>query len=351
MSYEIGRAALNLEWTPRVARTEYVDNWEVVRHLTGKDPRQHPEAWREFYDAIHLDYLWTVNDGPIPWEQRGRVTDMGHAAYLEDGSDFRQPTESPFRSAQQVLAFDAVREYGLTPPVDELAAYYERWYQQQQAAHDQVISGGYYRTLISGAIAAFGWERLLEAAGEDPERFGERVLGSFFELSLHHYRAWAQTSIEFFMCHDDMVWTQGPFMRPELYRRYVFPRYRELWAVLKQTGKKVLFTSDGTFDMFLEDLIAAGADGFCFEPTNDLELLVRTCGKTHVLMGGADCRTLALGTRADIERELRCIFDVARDCPGFVFATGNHFPANIPLDHALFYFELVEELGARPPGS
>jgi hypothetical protein len=33
MSYEIGRAALNLQWTPRVARTEYVDNWEVVLHF------------------------------------------------------------------------------------------------------------------------------------------------------------------------------------------------------------------------------------------------------------------------------------------------------------------------------
>ena len=208
VSYEIGKAALNLEWTERVARTEYNDNWEIVRHYTGKDPREHPEAEREFNDAVHLDFLWRTDDGPVPWEERGRVTDMGHATYVEDGSDRRDPVASPFTSADEVLTFNAVEEYGL-PDFDELVAYYEETYQRDQAANDQVVTGGYYNTLVSGAIAAFGWEMLLAAAGENPERFGENVLGSFFELTLHHARAWAETSIEFFMCHDDMYFEEG----------------------------------------------------------------------------------------------------------------------------------------------
>ena len=346
MSYEIGRAALNLQWTERVARTEYNDNWEIVRHYTGKDPREDPGARREFNDAIHLDYLWTVNDGLVPWGKRGRVTDMGHAVYVEDGSDFREAAGSPFQTTDDVLSFNAVEEYGLTES-GELVAYYEKWYRDTQAAHDQVISGGYYKTIVSGAIAAFGWEMLLRAAGEAPERFGESVLGSIFEQSLHHYRAWAQTSIEFFMCHDDMVWTEGPFMNPAFYRKYIFPRYKELWRPLRDAGKRIIFCSDGTFDMFLNDLAEAGADGFCFEPTNNLEMMVRDYGQTHVLMGGADCRTLAFGGKDDIENELRWVFDMARQCPGFVFSTGNHFPANIPLENALYYFELVEHLGKR----
>jgi len=347
MSYEIGRAALNLQWTERVARTEYVDNWEIVRYFTGKDPRQDWGAWREFNDAIHLDFLWTTDDGPVPWGHGGRTTNMGHAVYVEDGSDYRPVQPSPFESADEVLAFHAVKEYGL-PDFEELVGYYEQSYQDRQAANpNQVVTGGYYNTIVSGAIQAFGWQMLLEAAGDDPERFGQDVLGSIFELSLHYHKAWAQTSIEFFMCHDDMVWTQGPFMNPVFYRKYIFPRYKELWRTLRDAGKKVLFTSDGTFDMFLDDLVEAGADGLCFEPTNHLELLARRCGQTHALIGGADCRTLSFGTKEDIEKELRWVFEVTRDCPGFMFATGNHFPANIPLENALFYFDLVEKLGKR----
>ncbi len=346
MSYAIGRAALNMQRTERVARTEYNDNWEIVRYFTGKDPREDATAYKDFNDTIHLDYLWAINDGPIPWSKRGRTTDMGHAVYMEDGSDYRPIMHSPFTTSEDVLRFNAVDEYGL-PEFSGLVAYYEDWYQLNQGGADQVVSGGYYKTIVSGAIEAFGWERLLEAVGDDAECFGEKVLGSIFELSLHHYKAWAETSIEVFMCHDDMVWTSGPFIHPDFYRTYIFPRYKELWAPLKAAGKRIIYCSDGTYDMFMDDLAAAGADGFCFEPTNDLEMLVRKYGRTHVLMGGADCRTLSFGTPEEIERELRWIFAMARECPGFVFATGNHFPANIPLEHALLYFKLIDELGVR----
>ena len=346
MSYAIGKAALNLQWTERVARTEYMDNWEVIRHITGKDPQKDPTAWKDFFTAIHLDYSWAVNDGPVGWGQRGRVTDMGHAVYVEGGTDYRKMKESPFKTAADVLSFDAVREYGL-PDYKDLVAYYEKWYRDNQTPADFVVSGGYYKTIISGAIEAFGWEMLLTAAGEDPKRFGEKVLGSIFELSLHHYRAWAETSIEFFMCHDDMVWTEGAFIHPDFYRAYIIPRFKELWKPLKKAGKRIIFCADGTYDMFLDDLAEAGADGFCFEPTNDLKMMAKKYGKTHVLMGGADCRTLTFGTKADIEREMTWVFELARACPGFVFATGNHFPANIPLENALYYFELVDKLGKR----
>jgi hypothetical protein len=342
MSYEIGIKALNLQWTERVARTEYNDNAEIVRYFAEKYPD------KSFEEVLHLDYLWVTHDGPNDWSS-GRVADMGHAVYVEDGSDFRPLRESPYKTADDVLNFHCVKEYGL-PDFTTLVDFYENYYRELRSAHDLVISGGYYKTIVSAAIQAFGWEMLLLGAAEDSDRFGEDVLGSIFEYSLHHFKAWAQTSIEVFMCHDDMVWTQGPFMHPDFYRKYIFPRYKELWKPLKDAGKRVLFTSDGTFDMFLDDLVDAGADGFCFEPTNDLAMMVEKYGQTHVLMGGADCRTLTFGTKEDIERELRGVFYLARGCPGFVFATGNHFPPNIPLEHALLYFDLIEELGRRDRG-
>jgi hypothetical protein len=29
------------------------------------------------------------------------------------------------------------------------------------------------------------------------------------------------------------------------------------------------------------------------------------------------------------------------------FAVGNHIPYNVPIEHAMFYFELIEEMGWR----
>jgi len=340
VSYRIGMNAMRLVPSERLAHTEYCDHDVLVRTVTGLDPLRDGRAVRMFNDAWQLDYLWTVNDGPIPWERRGRVTDMGHAEYMEGGRDRRARRTCPFEDVEEVWEFDAVEEYGL-PDFDGLVKYYEDWYRDTQAANaEQVVSGGYYKTLVSGAIQAFGWEMLLTAAS-DQDRF-EDVLDSFFRLSMHHYRAWAETSIEVFMCHDDMVWSAGPFMHPEFYRRAIFPRYRALWKVLKDAGKVVLYTSDGDFTMFLDELAAAGADGFCFEPMVDLDVVVSKFGRTHVIMGSkVDCRTMTFGTPEEIRAQVDATLEVAFDCPGFVFAVGNHIPSNVPVENALFYFDYL----------
>ncbi len=338
MSYEIGMAALHLKPAERVAHTEYCDSDAIVRAVTGLDPLTDRRAWGAFNEAWQLDYLWQTNDGPVPWSQRGRTTDMGHAEFMEGGRDRREARPCPFQSVEEVWEFNAAEEYGL-PDFDGLVQYCEKWHQDVQAAcPHQVCGGGYYKTVVSGAIEAFGWDMLLTAAA-DRDRF-ERVLEGIFQLSLHHYRAWAKTSISVFMCHDDMVWSQGPFMHPDFYRSAIFPRYRQLWRVLKDAGKVVLFTSDGDYTQFLDDVAEAGADGFCFEPMVPLKAVVEKYGRTHVVMGSdVDCRTLTFGGKDDIRAEVDASLKLAAECPGFVFAVGNHIPNNVPVENALFYFD------------
>jgi len=342
MSYEIALNALRLEPADRPAHTEYCSNDALKRTVEA-------DTGRPWLDAWEIDLLWSTDDGPVPWGERGRVTDMGHAEFLAGGIDRRDAVPSPFTDAEQVLAFDAVAEYGL-PDFDGLVGYYERRYRDRQAAHPgQLYPGGYYKTMVSGAIQSFGWDMLLTAAAD---RAGfERVLDSFFRLSLHHYRAWARTSIEAFICHDDMVWTEGPFMHPDVYRRAIFPRYAALWAELRQAGKKVLFCSDGDFSPFLDDLAAAGADGFIFEPVVPLETVVAKFGSTHVIVGSkVDCRTLTFGGPEAIRAEIDATLDLARDCPGFIVAVGNHIPSNVPIENGRCYFDHLRSHWARPAG-
>lgn len=346
MSYEVGVRTVRLEPCGRLAHMEYCFNEALVRELTGRDPRIDEAAWIEFHDAWQLDMLWHVNDGPVPWSQRGRTTDMGHSEYVEGGTDKRPARPCPFRSVEALWAFDAAEEYGL-PEMDELVDYYEDWHRCDQHRNaNQLCPGGYYKTLFSGAIAAFGWSMLLEAAA-DRDRF-DRVLEGFYRLSRHHFEAWSRTSIEAFICHDDMVWTSGPFMHPQFYRRVVFPRYRQLWNILRRRGKKVLYTCDGDYTMFLDGIAAAGADGFIFEPLVDLDAVVAKFGRTHVICGSkVDARTLTFGSRDDIRREVDDTLALAKGCPGFFFVVGNHIPANVPLENAQFYFEYLSSHWSR----
>jgi len=340
MSYQIGIDTIHLRPTPRLAHTEYSDHQplhEKVQRDTG----------RPFATAWDYDLIWVTDDGPYKdWAKHGRATDMGHAAYVAGGTDFRPPSPCAFEDVEDVYAFDATREYPM-PAMGELVAYYQQQHEKRvAAAGDLVVTGGYYKSIVSGAIAAFGWDMLLLAAAEQ-DRFAN-VLDSIYRRTLHHVKAWAQTNIEVFIQHDDFVWSAGAFMDPAFYRAQIIPRYAEFWRVLHDAGKKVLFCSDANWIEFLDDIVAAGADGFIFEPMMPLEPIVERYGQTHVIVGSkVDCRTMAFGTVEQLRRDIDQTLELAMACPGFMFAVGNHIPANVPIETCEHYIEHLRDKWQR----
>jgi uroporphyrinogen-III decarboxylase len=289
-----------------------------------------------------IDFLWSTQDGlHTDWAAHGRSTDMGHAVYAADGSDQRQPVVSPFHTAEEVWAFDPAAEYG-RPDFDEQVQAYEKMVQDaRRELPDQLVTGGYYKTIVSGAIQAFGWDMLLLAAADRKKM--ERVFDRFFQFTLHHMQAWAKTSVEVIIQHDDFVWTEGAFMYPEIYRKVIIPRFAELWKPLRAAGKKVLFCSDGNFMEFAEDIVAAGADGLIFEPLNDFAFMAERFGQSSVLVGSCvDCRDLAFRPWQEVRPTMDRSLELARQCKGVIFAVGNHMPANIPpamMDHFIEYLQ------------
>lgn len=337
MSYERGMAAFNLQMPDEIPHTQYITHPNWLAYVQKKQNK--PNAgWTELLD---FDYIWSV-DGPS-WS-RGRWTDMGHAIFQADGSDYRLPKPSPWVNIEDIFNLDPLEEYG---PID-LEAQTERYKAWCASAlkGDYVTSGGTYNSVVSFAIAAFGWENLLIAAGTDPQRFGE-LLNRWADYLMVFVQAWAKTDIEVYHTHDDMVWTEGAIFKPEFYREYVFPNFKKMWDCAKDAGKKILFTSDGNYTEFVDDLTQAGAEGFIFEPLTDLETIVNKYGKTHVIIGNADCRILTFGTKEQVYDEVKRCMDLGRDCPGYFFAVGNHIPPNIPIENAEACMDAYWEMRKR----
>ena len=70
----------------------------------------------------------------------------------------------------------------------------------------------------------------------------------------------------------------------------------------------MLFCSDGNFDVFVDDIVAAGFHGLVFEPLTRLEPVVEKYGQTHVIVGNTDTRILLYGSKEDIRAEVeRCM--------------------------------------------
>lgn len=353
MSRTIARDLLSLRPTARPGHTEYSMDYHpaFVRQVIGGDgkntaPLSNAEK-RDFYDAWEFDLLWGTQDGLHGnWLARGRATDMGHAAYAADGHDQRRAKTCPFEDVEEVYAFDPAREYGFPGFKEQVSAYENLHQERLELFPNQLVSGGYYKTIISGALESFGWDMLLEAASEE-DRFAV-VLARFADYTAFYAKAWAETGIEVYIQHDDFVWTSGPFMRPEFYRKHIIPHYRRMWEPLKKAGKKILFCSDGTWDMFIEDIAACGADGFIFEPCNDFEKFAKGWGRTHCLVGGqVDCRTMTFGTWDQVRGEIDRTLETARDARGHFMAVGNHIPSNVSDEMCTRYMEYLKASWGR----
>jgi hypothetical protein len=352
MSFADGWAAMHLETPPRVPRTEFSADfhWDLVSAVTGlsvgytSTDEERTAASRAFVKAWDYDMIWATDiAGGIFGD---KVTDMGHAEYMQGGVDFNDNTRHPFTEPEQVLNFDPWETFGERDHGD-MVRFFEQCYQDRcQAFPDTVNMTGIYVSGVSAFIAIFGWDLLLLAAGIDIEGFGD-AMSRYGQWIRQYYLALAEADVPVVMLHDDMVWTSGAIFHPDWYRRYLFPVFRRNFEPVIESGKRVLFTSDGTYTEFIDDIADCGVHGFVLEPTVDMRYIAEKYGKTHVFIGNADTRILLSGTREDIWREVQRCMDIGKGCPGFFMAVGNHIPPNTPVDNAMYYDEVYEELAVR----
>jgi hypothetical protein len=353
MSFEAGWAALHLDMPPQVPRTEYSAHrhWDLVNAVCGTElgPGSDAEEKRAGANAFRRAWDYCLNwstliDGKIFGDLR---TDMGHAEYAAGGGDKRETGCCPFQTPEQVLSFDPFEAYG-RPDRSRLVADFEAHYaaQAQAAGDGWVAMTGIYVTLVSGLLEIFGWEMLLMALGTDPQAFGE-LTNRYADWIGQYFDALAAADVPAVMVHDDIVWTSGPFCRPDWYRQFVFPNHRRMIAPLIESGKRVLFTSDGDYTMFLDEVVETGVHALVMEPATDLAAAAEAYGDRVALVGNVDTRILRTGDKPRIRAEVQRCMDAAKHCAGFILAVGNHIPANTPVKAALYYNDVYNELARR----
>lgn len=352
MSFADGWAAINLEMPARVPHTEYsVDShWDVVRAVTGIEvgPESAPEAQSNasfaFMKAMNFDFRWSTLLHNQPFGDLR--TRMGHGEYAAGGTDLDAQTYFPFHTPEEVLRFDFERAYGVPERAEWKHQFEEHYRKVCRETPDLVNMTGVYTTTVSGMLEVFGWEMLLLAAGTSPAEFGE-LTNRYAAWNLPYFEALAEADVPIVMVHDDIVWSSGPVFSPRFYRSFIFPNYKKLFAPLRDAGKKIMFTSDGNYTLFIDDLAACGIHGFVMEPATDMAYIAEKYGKTHVFIGNADTRILLSGTREQIRAEVERCMSIGKACPGFFLAVGNHIPSNTPVENVLYYFEVYEELSKR----
>ncbi len=149
----------------------------------------------------------------------------------------------------------------------------------------------------------------------------DAMLDRWLECSQKNVGAWLRTPIEVMLTHDDIAMTTGLLLSPDWMRRHIYPRYRELFRPIKESGRVHLFMTDGNFTEAAEDIAALDVDGFFLDsPCVDLEWLAGVAGKDKIYFMGPPPSLFVTGSPADIRAEVKRLADIARDdLPRFFF--------------------------------
>lgn len=351
MSYEIGMAALNLEMPARVPRTEYSADrhWELVKAVTGRsiEPQDDAGAQEEVSSAFRAawDYDFVFKTLIHCHELDACRTDLGHAEYETGGGDKRDAGSCPFEDPEDVWGFQPLETYGPCDIPKTVQRFEADYANQCRLTPDAVNVTGIYISLISGLLEIFGWDMMLLALS-DPQAFGV-VANRYAEWIAGYFEALAASDVPVVMVHDDIVWTSGPFCHPDWYRSYVFPNYKKMFAPVLESGKKLIYCSDGNYSLFIDDIANCGVHGFVMEPYTDMQSIAEKYGRTHAFIGNADTRALLSGPKETIRSEVERCMAIGKNCPGWFMAVGNHIPSNTPVENALYYNDIYQELRNR----
>lgn len=350
---------------------ERIPHWEhwscpdAETYLTGIDYYDHPRLCRLKLQELYPQLRLTIpdSDDPLPRPEldlegtSSAIDEQGrHHVRWGDGMTSHWDWGDHFETAEDVFAFSPLEQGDFTDiPVvesrdyrDEEALYREYRGHFPEAWGDSAPEGssasvGFYNTMFMWPLLTFGWTLFLETC-LDP-RF-ERLMDEFAEINRRVFRVFARLPVNFVVCHDDIVTTQGPTCSPRWMHKYIFPRYEEFWGMLRDAGKHVIFMTDGKPDAYVDDVMACGARGVITEPYADFKAIARR-HKDCFLAGEGDNRVLSRNNPAEIEAMVRSMVETAHLSGGYMMCVGNHIPWNVPPEAIKRYLDLSEALAWR----
>ena len=143
-----------------------------------------------------------------------------------------------------------------------------------------------------------------------------------------------RSGVDAIMIHDDWGMNTSTFIRPDDWRRLVFPWIAEEVEAVAATGTPVILHSDGNLNSIMNDIVQlriAGLNPIQRGANMNLPAIKRQYGRRLCLIGNLDtAQTLAYGSPDDVEREvLECLRDAGPD-GGYVLAPDHSFHGAVP---------------------
>lgn len=201
-----------------------------------------------------------------------------------------------------------------------------------------------------------GLERLLIEIRENP-KFVEVLMDKVLETQEGIYSNFLEEVgdyLDLIEIWEDISTQQGPLISPDLYRRIVKPRTKELIQFIKQRTKaKVALHSCGSVSWAMDDFVDIGVE--VLNPVQvsaanmDTRILKARYGDVLSFWGAIDTqRILPHGTVQEVEEEVKRRIDDLAPGGGYIMAPVHNIQPDVPPENIIAMFEAAKEFGEYP---
>lgn len=154
------------------------------------------------------------------------------------------------------------------------------------------------------------------------------------------------TDFDYFVFWEDMCFKNGPLLSPDLFKKYLVPRYKKVTDHLRSKGIDLIFVdSDGDITLLTPLWLEGGVNGilpFEVQCGMDVNKFRKKYGKDLLIVGGINKRALITGPK-DIDAELRRVAPLVEQ-GGYIPWLDHSVPPDVSFDNFLYYMDQLEKL-------
>jgi len=187
----------------------------------------------------------------------------------------------------------------------------------------------------------------LEAILLYPEAI-ERYLDIQLAQLLESIKIQAKMGVKIFWGGGDMASKNGPFYSPQVFQKFMLPRWQKVAQLCNELNVYYLFRSDGNLWPVAEDLFRkSGLHGYGEiegDAGMDLGKLKREYGHL-TFYGNLSCHLLRQGTVKEVIQETKNCIDKAAKGGGYIFGTSNSILHGTPPENVIAMYETAKEYG------
>jgi uroporphyrinogen decarboxylase len=153
---------------------------------------------------------------------------------------------------------------------------------------------------------------------------------------------------------EDFGSQHGLLISPELFRRHIKPRNKELFDFIhKKTSAKIFVHSCGSIEPIIGDLIEIGVDIINPIQTSargmNPEILKKKWGSNITFCGAIDTqKILPLGSTLDVENEVKNKIKIFAPGGGYILASVHNIQGDVRPENIISLFRTAQEFGRYP---